>query len=206
VDKDVCWWYTESHDVRHLGEAHYFEVRHFRGPHADRELRTHDGRNTRIQDGLVGVHRYKFHVLAKRVTAIVRDAVKSRRRGVAFAFRRNRGKHRSVATAELMAAVFATKFWNVVIEHVALDRWGNRCRCEACSRLLPPQDLLEAASGRPSAPTGMWSVAEACRFADNCLPRLSVSATPRRCGVHFMHAVQHQLATGFNYNDRVPHV
>jgi hypothetical protein len=50
----------------------------------------------------------------------------------------------------------------------------------------------------------MWSVAEACRFADKCM--LSVSATPRSCGVHFMHAVQHQLATGFNYNDRVPHV
>ena len=146
TDKDVRWPYCKSHDVRHFGRSHYFEVRQFRDPDADRELRAHDGRNPRIQQGLVGLHKYNFHVLAKQVAATVRDAIKRRRRGVALAFWCNHGKHRSVATAELMAAVFATKFHNVVIEHVALDYWRNRCRCQACSRKLPPQALQEAAA------------------------------------------------------------
>jgi hypothetical protein len=143
VDKD-SWSYCTSHDESY-GEAVYYDVRDFRDPNADQNVRRHDGRNRHIQEGLVGAHRYKFMLLVRAVVRDVQAAIRARKRGVAVAFWCNHGKHRSVAAAELMAGVMTSKFVNVTIEHVSLDYYGSRCKCNECSRLLPQQDVLEAA-------------------------------------------------------------
>ena len=141
----ASWSYCTSHDSRHFGEPHYYDVRDFRDPNADQATRRHDGRNRRIQDGLVGAHRYKFMLLVRAVCRDVRAAIQARRRGIAVAFWCNHGKHRSVAAAELMAGVFTLTFAKVTIEHISLDYYDNKCKCNECTRLLPQQDISEAA-------------------------------------------------------------
>ena len=145
-DKD-SYEYCTTHNEALYGQTIYYDVREFKDPDADQSVRRHDGRNRRIQSGLVGAHRYKFMLMVRNVVRDVREALLAGKKGVAVAFWCNHGKHRSVACAEVMAGCVLNKFVNVTIEHISCAFYDMHCRCPECSRILPDKDILRSAWG-----------------------------------------------------------
>lgn len=128
-DKSCCYEYVRGPNLAR------FDVREFRDSPSN-----HDGRHYGIQESLL-CKEYKFLMLCSRVKAHMR-----RHRGdrCSLAFYCNRGKHRSVAVAEIMFSLVSS-LADCEIEHVSLDYHKHGCNCGACSRQMVTRTVHERA-------------------------------------------------------------
>ena len=108
-----------------------YDVRLFHDPNSHHSLRMHDGRHYGIQQGIMKNHPDAFKSLVAAVLDEIRLCVDEGEDKLAFCFFCNRGRHRSVATAELLCSLLrAEGFTRTRTEHLDL---GNRpCQVPRC--------------------------------------------------------------------------
>ena len=138
----------DKHTWPKLQNVLSIDVREFYDPHAKSSgLRNHDGRHPAIMVGLVTHSNFVATVLAP-----CKAHMKKHRRGHAsIAFWCNRGRHRSVAAAELLYLTLdkiplgEDHDVEITIEHMSCRRNGLFCKCDKCTNSARKNDESWAA-------------------------------------------------------------
>ncbi|MFM7979140.1 MAG: hypothetical protein ACKPKO_07465 [Candidatus Fonsibacter sp.] len=97
----------------------------FNNPDATPPLKNHDGHHPIIQPHLSNSH---WPSAQEQVKRCVRRAEMNNQAHLLLSFRCNRGRHRSVAAAEIVSALLRATGRRSHAEHVALD-FGTAPRC-----------------------------------------------------------------------------
>ena len=115
-----------------------FDVRWMPDPNF-RVLRQHTGRNFQIQRGLIEQHPEELRELVRSVREVIEGARSHGGEGVRIGLMCRRGRHRSVAVAELLGALWAADGIPTTVRHIELDRHRHlQCSVVGCSQCLQP--------------------------------------------------------------------